>query len=70
MSLRLTNSAQQTVDRLRKHRETLMQNGFTAHNAADRVRFDNGNVNAELVSFALGMSVNPSELKRWGFLAE
>lgn len=65
----LTASAQATVDRLRKHRDTLIDNGFLRRNAIDRVLHDNGDVDANLAALALNLGFDPNELQRKGFTA-
>lgn len=66
--MQLTNDAQRIVSRLRAHYQALLGGGYTPNNAADRVRFDNGDVPADLVCLALGNPYDVDGLAYAGLL--
>ena len=65
----LTDKSQAVVTRIRNHYQKLVDDGFTSHNATERVLFDNGHLTIDLVFFALGMAYDRAALKRGGHVA-
>lgn len=54
MSIQLTAEAQQIVARLRAHKQSLIEAGYTGRNANERVLFEHGDINGVLASYAIG----------------
>lgn len=59
--LRLAPKAQKIVNRLNKHYDALIADGYTPHNATDKLIYQNGEINYLLINLALVGRLTPDE---------